>query len=455
MSPKADDQGGALGGEERPRTNDNDKLSRLKAALTASSSSSWRRPDFDESDSSSDSDSGSSSSTDYDSDSSSSTGSLDSVYEDAMMSEMARGGAWRRASLDDAKDDYAVSADSRGLRRGEGGGGGGPAVAALDAVAANAGVVGGGGEGGGSGLTDALRELSLRAQGVQVGGGTKQEAVGDFGPLPSKIGANESANANNAVKQTLPRIFSAPNTIGLESIIAISERPMAASGTSGVVIVEQGLPTATSVSAASKIKVASDPDAHISPSDYLQSLLRDAGYGGENDDEKPLVSASDAGDAGYFVEYTPEQISSYDMEVTAAVRAGDVPALRSMLRKGRDLQCSNRFGESILHAACRRGSLDVVRFLLDEAGVSLRVRDDQGRTPLHDACWTREPDPSWFELVRTIVQREPDLLVVCDRRGHTPLGYVRRDDWGAWVRFLDGHRNLLAPKVLLKPKRDL
>ena len=50
----------------------------------------------------------------------------------------------------------------------------------------------------------------------------------------------------------------------------------------------------------------------------------------------------------------------------------------------------NRFGESIVHMACRRADFEVVDFLLENIGDVWGV-DDFGRTPLHDACWRPEP----------------------------------------------------------------
>jgi len=148
----------------------------------------------------------------------------------------------------------------------------------------------------------------------------------------------------------------------------------------------------------------------------------------------------------FFHEVTPEQIAAYDKQVIDAVRSEDVDELRKMAKiEGRNLRCCNKFGESILHMACRRGSTEVVKFLLCEAGVSTRVRDDYGRTPLHDACWTREPQ---FELVSLIIESCPELLSVSDKRGHTPLSYVRRDHWDAWIKFLDEHPQMVIPKEL-------
>jgi Ankyrin repeats (3 copies) len=133
-----------------------------------------------------------------------------------------------------------------------------------------------------------------------------------------------------------------------------------------------------------------------------------------------------------FEEWTDEQKRGYDTDSIKAIRSQDIDTLRMWHQNGRILQAANEFGESLLHMACRRGFLGVVEFLVDEVGHNLWVRDDTGRTPLHDACWTAFPVP---ELVKFIIDREPDMLLVADKRGHTPLDYARKDHWQTWMDF--------------------
>ena len=148
---------------------------------------------------------------------------------------------------------------------------------------------------------------------------------------------------------------------------------------------------------------------------------------------------------GFFLDTAAEHIAGYGPDIITAVRQQDLVALGRIRDSGATLQCCNKFGESIVHMACRRGSIDVIHYLLRN-GVSCRLRDDYGRTPLHDACWTQEPQ---FELVKTILQECPDMLFVTDKRGFTPLSYVRRDHWGQWCRFLQEHSDLVIPRELL------
>jgi ankyrin repeat protein len=125
---------------------------------------------------------------------------------------------------------------------------------------------------------------------------------------------------------------------------------------------------------------------------------------------------------------------SYDLEVVRAIRERDLIKLRSMLDEGKSFNASNRFGESLMHMACRQGCLEVVNFLVHEAQVQVNVRDDFGRTALHDACWTTVPN---FDVMDVLVKRIPlDMLLSEDLRGHTPFHYARKEHWDDWVTFL-------------------
>uniref|UniRef100_A0A6U6FJK1 Uncharacterized protein n=1 Tax=Odontella aurita TaxID=265563 RepID=A0A6U6FJK1_9STRA len=183
-----------------------------------------------------------------------------------------------------------------------------------------------------------------------------------------------------------------------------------------------------------------------SPLQFLRSMLE---VRGRDSTVRPTLTAP----PNFFLENTEERVSSYAHDVVTAVRTQDLPALCRLRSEGRTLQCCNRFGESLVHMACRRGFLDVIQCLLSSEGgdpVSLRVRDDYGRTPLHDACWVPQPN---FELMDLLldwcdgdsagVRKEEggslaeQLLLMSDKRGHTPLDYVRREHWDKWNAFLE------------------
>jgi Ankyrin repeat len=170
-----------------------------------------------------------------------------------------------------------------------------------------------------------------------------------------------------------------------------------------------------------------------SPREYLMEILKSKG--------SVVTISSSLEVEGFFAAPTKEEISAYGHDVLTAVRTRDIEKLREYHQNGRPLKSSNKFGESLLHLACRRGFFDVATFLVKEAGVTVRVIDDYGRTPMHDVCWTCEPNFELFELIMTACT---DLLFMKDRRGHTPLEYVRREHWGAYVRFLGERQELFC-----------
>lgn len=174
-----------------------------------------------------------------------------------------------------------------------------------------------------------------------------------------------------------------------------------------------------------------------SPQEYIMSTLESMGT---------PVQIRNSLDETCFAAPTEEEIRSYSHDVIAAVRTQDVDKLRQFHESGRPLKCSNQFGESLLHMACRRGFLDVASFLINQADVTVKVRDDYGRTPMHDACWTCEPN---FELLELLLRECPSLLFLKDRRGHAPLEYARREHWNSYVHFLSQRHELFMNKCIL------
>mmetsp|Transcript_33353 Transcript_33353/g.38644 ORF Transcript_33353/g.38644 Transcript_33353/m.38644 type:complete len:419 (+) Transcript_33353:132-1388(+) len=178
----------------------------------------------------------------------------------------------------------------------------------------------------------------------------------------------------------------------------------------------------------------SEIKAPLNPSLLLISVLKANGY-----NYKPISSLSLN---GFFITPSEEQMASYGHDLIEAVRNQDINYLRSCHLSGtKSLQCCNRFGESLIHMACRRGFLDVVSFLTQEAKVSLRVIDDCGRTPMHDACWTCKPS---FELLDLLISTEPDLMIMSDKRGNTPFDYVRREHWSHWANFIETRKSKIT-----------
>ena len=174
----------------------------------------------------------------------------------------------------------------------------------------------------------------------------------------------------------------------------------------------------------------------VSPTDTVRTILQSC----------PPSSSTEALDyANFFTKPTEEQIAAYDAQKTTAVRNGDMATLRSLLEAGENLNCCNKFGESLIHMACRRAHIDVVRFLLQEAKVSLNARDDYGRTPLHDCCW--RPSSSYELMELLLSEVDPRILLLKDVRGHAPFDYSRKDQWEGWNDFLESRKELLLSRL--------
>ncbi|KAL7526427.1 hypothetical protein ACHAXR_002399, partial [Thalassiosira sp. AJA248-18] len=186
---------------------------------------------------------------------------------------------------------------------------------------------------------------------------------------------------------------------------------------------------ASSMTSASIVETAATPtrmdnkNMISSPADFFTAMLQARGY--------PATTVCSL-KCGYHNSPTKHQTTSYGFSLTKAIRSSDTITARSLLSAGLHPNACNKFGESIVHAACRRSDYTMLRALL-EAGSTVQVTDDFGRTPLHDACWTSSPN---FDTIRLLLDQNPWLLCIMDCRGSTPPGYVRKAHWGLWIGFL-------------------
>lgn len=138
---------------------------------------------------------------------------------------------------------------------------------------------------------------------------------------------------------------------------------------------------------------------------------------------------------------TAEMTAGYTTPLLHAVRDNRCDEVARLAAEGICMDACNRFGESVLHLACRRGSCAMVTTLISN-GASVRVVDDFGRTPLHDSCWTPEPS---FDLCTLLLDLDSSLLLLLDRRGSSPLDYVRVEHWHLWCDFLDRKKDSWIP----------
>jgi hypothetical protein len=257
--------------------------------------------------------------------------------------------------------------------------------------------------------------------------------------------ARDSTGRENKKQTKMPHISSLPDFFDLSTLESgfqqheNSETAQALSLIANRMKTSMSVPSLHSLGSESHEEPSTATRVLVNPESHLTALVQ------QSSPETSLQTFPALELNEFFLKMTEDNISAYTPDIISAVRNQDLDQLQTFLDEGRQLQCCNRFGESVLHLACRHGSTSVVRFLLEEANLSLKVRDDYGRTPLHDACWTREPET---ELVKLLVTRCPDLLYVKDKRGFTPLSYVRRDHWETWCDFLDENRHLLYPAEL-------
>lgn len=184
------------------------------------------------------------------------------------------------------------------------------------------------------------------------------------------------------------------------------------------------------------LKAKQDPSVAGKPEDCLNKILSSAGDYKASDLEP---------DDSSFLKVTDERVSAHCKEMTDAARSVNMKLLKQYLKDGRNLEACNKFGESIVHIVCRRGSLEGLSFLVEKARASLMVRDDFGRNPLHDAMWTDKPS---FEMVKFILKNAPLLLFAKDKRGSTPLAYIPRPRWAEWTEFLEDNKELVLAVVM-------
>jgi hypothetical protein len=153
---------------------------------------------------------------------------------------------------------------------------------------------------------------------------------------------------------------------------------------------------------------------------------------------------------------TQDMLDSYGIPgLVNSIRENDLVQAQK-LYDDKILTCNacNRFGESILHMACRRGHIEMVDFLINKVGLSIiNIKDDYHRTPLHDAFWSSSLQK--YNIVDLLLSHSPEVveLLFCkDKRGFTPLEYARSEDHSKWYQFLHDRKSSLRSSSLTTKK---
>lgn len=176
----------------------------------------------------------------------------------------------------------------------------------------------------------------------------------------------------------------------------------------------------------------------MTPQRHLDALLKERGY------EKERY---DCLKTGYYNAPTKLQIASYHVHLVSLVKQNQIEELNHILSAGLSPNPCNAFGSSLLQAVCRRGNVELLEVMLRH-GCSLQVADEFGRTPLHDALYSKQPA---FALVKRILQEDPHLVNLADARGHLAFDYVRKEHCDEWIAFLDEVVDTIWPKQVEQP----
>jgi hypothetical protein len=115
--------------------------------------------------------------------------------------------------------------------------------------------------------------------------------------------------------------------------------------------------------------------ADVDPKVLLKSIIESHGVSSE---PRPYASLK-----GFFATVTEANVAAYDMETVGAIRKGILDDVQKLHETGKNLVACNKFGESIIHLACRHGKTDIVEFLMFQAGTSPRVVCDVSSLTIH------------------------------------------------------------------------
>ena len=193
-----------------------------------------------------------------------------------------------------------------------------------------------------------------------------------------------------------------------------------------------------------------DITSTVAPSLFAARALGDHGLPDRID---PLsieyLMEFDYDDGGFHCEDIPT-------EVLMAIQCGNIGKLtHHYITREQLLAQRNSQGESLLHLACRWGSVSIVRSLLCDAQMSVLVLDRYGRSPLHSLCLAMNsrnlhgtanyPRSNHLESMRLLLQDTPTLILFKDKQGKVPLEYIQQ--YGGTTNNND-HNNALLHRTV-------
>ncbi|XP_013888175.1 transient receptor potential channel pyrexia [Austrofundulus limnaeus] len=108
----------------------------------------------------------------------------------------------------------------------------------------------------------------------------------------------------------------------------------------------------------------------------------------------------------------------------------DLQFLDEVISDGADPNCSDRYGQTVLHEVSRAWSVDVMKFFLDRGSDPLRS-DQFGVTPLHVASAL-----DYEDMVQFLLDQNADLGAHTFLDRQTPLHYAAKNDAVGSIRLL-------------------
>lgn len=165
----------------------------------------------------------------------------------------------------------------------------------------------------------------------------------------------------------------------------------------------------------------------IAPLDHVQAIFKERGWPFKSFQTLDTIWLKQKSEGVSWVRN--EKSYSYIID---CVTRGDLGQLTALLNAGLSVDSHNCSGHSLLHKACRNGNISMVKLLLSRSA-KVKVCDDCGKTPLHDACWAASPSPVVLDMLLT---KEPSLICSKDKHNATPMEYVHRNNWREVNMFL-------------------
>ena len=127
-------------------------------------------------------------------------------------------------------------------------------------------------------------------------------------------------------------------------------------------------------------------------------------------------------DTGYKFEEDSCEGETYTVPMYWAIKHGNLPAVRALLKSGVDVnEIINTDEDRALHYAAIKPNPKVVKALI-EAGADVNVRDCEDDTALISAIWPKLNVPNVMELIKAGAD-----VNIADNYGETPLHLAVRD----------------------------